>query len=62
LFESDEWVSLLDGQGIHPRRHSPLASAHPIEAIDAHLARIRARLIDEVREIPTHAEVLSAGG
>lgn len=62
LFESAEWVSLLDGQGIHPRRHSPLASAHPIEAIDAHLARIRARLIDEVRAMPTHAEVLSAGG
>lgn len=62
LFEADEWVSLLDGQGIHPRRHSPLASAHPIEAIDAHLARIRARLIDEVRAMPTHAEVLSAPG
>lgn len=62
LFESDEWVSLLDGQGIHPRRHSPLVSAHPIKAIDAHLARIRARLIDEVRAMPTHAEVLSAGG
>lgn len=60
LFEADEWVSLLDGQGIHPRRHSPLASAHPIEAIDAHLARIRARLINEVRAMPTHAEVLSA--
>jgi tryptophan 7-halogenase len=62
LFEADEWVSLLDGQGIHPRRHSPLASAHPIEAIDAHLARIRMRLIDEVRAMPTHAEVLSARG
>lgn len=62
LFEADEWVSLLDGQGVHPRRHSPLASAYSIEAIDAHLARIRTRLIDEVRAMPTHAEVLSARG
>lgn len=60
LFEADEWVAMLDGQGIHPRRHSPLASAHPIETIDAHLARIRTRLIDEVRAMPTHAEVLGA--
>lgn len=60
LFEAEDWVSLLDGQGIHPRRHDPLASAHSVEAIDAHLARIRARLIDEVRAMPTHAAVLNA--
>ncbi len=62
LFEEDEWVSMLDGQGIHPRRHDPLASAHPMEAIDAHLARIRARLIDEVRTMPAYATVLNPGG
>lgn len=54
LFEAQVWVSILDGQGVHPRRHDPQASAIPMEQLLGHFAKVRQRLIDEVRAMPSH--------
>jgi tryptophan 7-halogenase len=56
LFEEADWALVLDGQGVHPRRVDPVAAAVPPEAIDAHLSRLRERLIAEVRGMPKHAD------
>jgi tryptophan halogenase len=61
LFEATDWALLLDGQGIHPRRCDPVAAALPTEAVVAHLERLRARLIAEVRSMPSHAAFVAAG-
>ena len=54
IFEEDDWVTLLDTQGMRPRRADAVAEALPIARIEAHLARLRAVMIEAVREMPTH--------
>lgn len=52
-FEADDWVMLLDAQGIHPDRYSPLASALPEAAIAAHFRQIGDRLRGAVAALPS---------
>ena len=54
VFEEDDWVTLLDTQGMRPRRADAVAQAVPIARIEAHLARLRSMMIETVREMPTH--------
>lgn len=60
LFEASDWALLLDGQGVHPRRVDATTLAPSMEQVDAHLTRLRARLIDEVRGMPAHSAFLQA--
>jgi tryptophan halogenase len=60
LFEAADWAMLLDGQGMQPHRCSPMAGAIEMAAIDAHLARLRERLIADLRQMPPHSAFLPA--
>ncbi|NYT42159.1 tryptophan 7-halogenase [Sphingomonas sp. R-74633] len=62
LFEADDWIAVLDGQGIRPRRHDALADAIPEPAILQHAERIRALILDAVRAMPHHGATLRAEG
>ena len=57
-FEEEDWIALLDAQGMYARRYDAMADAIPIERIDAHLARLREAIIAVVRAMPPHAEHL----
>lgn len=62
LFEADDWIAVLDGQGVRPRRHDALADAIPEEALTQHFGRIRALILDAVRAMPHHGATLRAEG
>jgi tryptophan halogenase len=62
LFEAEDWIAVLDGQGIRPRRHDALADAIPEEQILAHAAHIRALILDAVRTMPHHGATLRSEG
>ncbi len=52
LIDEADWTTLLDGMGLHPDRHYVRALAIPPSDIEAHLLRLRERLIGAVREMP----------
>ncbi|MEP9359737.1 tryptophan halogenase family protein [Sphingomonas sp. KR3-1] len=62
LFGAADWIAVLDGQGIRPRRHDALADAIPEEALTQHFSRIRAVILDAVRAMPHHGATLRAEG
>jgi len=62
LFEADDWIAVLDGQGIRPRRHDTLADAIPEPALAQHAGRIREVILDAVRSMPHHGATLRAEG
>lgn len=62
LFTAEDWVALLDGQGVRPRRHDVLADAIPEEALTRHFGHIRQLILDAVRAMPHHGATLRAEG
>ncbi|MDQ0252060.1 tryptophan halogenase [Sphingomonas kyeonggiensis] len=62
LFEQEEWIAVLDGQGIRPRRHDALADAIPEPQLRALAARIREVIVDAVRRMPHHGATLREEG
>ncbi|HEX7061336.1 MAG TPA: tryptophan 7-halogenase [Woeseiaceae bacterium] len=58
-FDEAAWIALFDEQGIAPPRNHPLADGFPIADLEAHLARIRAILLDELKRMPAHADHLA---
>lgn len=52
IADEDEWAMLFDAMGIIPERYDALADGISIEAIEAHMASVRARAIDAVRTMP----------
>ncbi|GAA0315469.1 tryptophan 7-halogenase [Sphingomonas oligophenolica] len=58
MFEEEDWIALLDAQGLHPRRHNALSGAVPIERIEQHLARLREAIIAAVKTMPRHGDYL----
>ncbi|NJC34144.1 tryptophan halogenase [Sphingomonas jejuensis] len=50
--DEDDWIWLLDMFAASPRRQEPRAAALPLTAIEAHLARVRDRLVAAVRDLP----------
>lgn len=62
LFEAEDWIAVLDGQGVRPRRHDALADAIPEAALTEHVGRIRALILDAVRAMPHHGATLRAEG
>jgi tryptophan 7-halogenase len=62
LFEAEDWIAVLDGQGVRPRRHDALADAIPEEALAQHASHIRALILDAVRAMPHHGATLRSEG
>ncbi len=58
LFTRADWIAILDGQGLRPRRLDPLARAVSDAAVIGHAARLRDRLTSAVRGMPPHADQL----
>ena len=57
--EDVSWISMLDELDITPRTHSQLVRGLDTRDVEAHLERIRALMIDEVRRMPVHGDYLA---
>lgn len=55
VFDEQQWIMLMDEQGVIPRRYDAMADAIPMEKVGQHLGRIRKALIGAVREVPPAA-------
>lgn len=60
--EEAAWTSLFDEQGIRPARWHPMVDGLPAVELDAHLARVRAIMIEELKRMPFHADYLARLG
>lgn len=58
-FEEASWIALFDEQGVAPPRNHPMADGFAAADLDAHVARIRAIMIEELKRMPSHAEYLA---
>jgi len=54
LFADANWIAVLLGQGIMPRRHDPLADALPDPMLKAQLARLSSIIGQTAQALPTH--------
>ncbi|MEH3104689.1 MAG: tryptophan 7-halogenase [Sphingomonas phyllosphaerae] len=59
LFKEANWVAVLAGQGMIPRRHHPVADTAPLPALDAQLTRMRDAIIAQVAALPDHDSYLA---
>jgi tryptophan 7-halogenase len=59
LLSRADWIAILDGQGLRPRRLDPLGAAVSDAAVAAHAGRLRDRLLAAVRQMPSHADQLA---
>jgi tryptophan halogenase len=62
LFSEVSWVQVMQGQGIEPRRHDPLADARPEGDVRAYLANVRDVIQACVSAMPEHAQFLEDSG
>mgnify|MGYP000356642398 CR=1 FL=1 len=60
LFGESNWLAVLLGQGVTPRRHDPMADALPFDAVERHLAAMRRTIAAAVEAMPTHEHFLAA--
>ncbi|WP_443747971.1 tryptophan halogenase family protein [Asticcacaulis solisilvae] len=54
LFAEDNWLAVLNGQGVVPRGHDPLIDALPADDVLANLGRIRAAIAQAAGAMPSH--------
>jgi tryptophan halogenase len=59
LFVEPNWLSVLVGQHIQPRRHDPLADVLPLEDARGRLARLRSLIRQTAEAMPTHADFIA---
>jgi tryptophan halogenase len=59
LFVESNWLSVLIGQGIWPRRHDPLADIWPIESVRAHMQRMKNSIRQTADAMPAHADFIA---
>lgn len=57
--EDTSWISLFDEQGMRPDRYHPIAQGFTTENLQAHVARVRTIMIEELKKMPTHGEYLN---
>ena len=62
LFTRAEWIAMLDGQGVHPRRYDALAETVPEAAIIQHMTRLRDLIVDSAKAMPNHGTTLAQIG
>ena len=58
LFVESNWLSVIIGQGIWPRRYDPLADFIPIEAVKRHVDRLRTSIRQTAEAMPTHEQFI----
>lgn len=56
--EDASWISLFDEQGLRPRNHHPIADGFATADLEAHVARVRAIMLEELRKMPAHGDYL----
>jgi tryptophan halogenase len=59
LFVESNWLSVLIGQGIWPRRHDPLADLLPLDSVRSQLQRLRKLIRETADAMPTHEEFIA---
>jgi tryptophan halogenase len=59
LFVESNWLSVLIGQGIWPRRHDPLADLLPLDSVRSQLQRLRTLIRETADAMPTHEEFIA---
>jgi tryptophan halogenase len=59
LFVESNWLSVLIGQGIWPRRHDPLADLLPLDSVRGQLQRLRKLIRQTADAMPTHEEFIA---
>jgi tryptophan 7-halogenase len=59
LFVESNWLSVLIGQGIWPRRHDPLADLFPLDSVRSQLQRLRKLIRETADAMPTHEEFIA---
>ncbi|GAB3459138.1 tryptophan 7-halogenase [Massilia terrae] len=60
MFSEASWFQVMHGQGLRARGYHPLADAHAIDAVRAHLQQVRAVIARCVDLMPTHEEYVAA--
>lgn len=55
LFVEPNWLSILIGQGIWPRRYDPLAAIAPLESINEQMRRLRTAIRQTADAMPVHS-------
>jgi tryptophan 7-halogenase len=60
LFVESNWLSVLIGQGIWPRRHDPLADLLPLDSVRNQLQRLRKQIRATAEAMPTHEEFIAS--
>jgi tryptophan halogenase len=59
LFVESNWLSVLIGQGIWPRRHDPLADLLPLDSVRGQLQRLRKLIRETADAMPSHEEFIA---
>jgi tryptophan halogenase len=59
-FARDDWLAVLFGQGVLPRRVDPLAEALPEAEVAQAMAGLRNAIDAALSQFPTHADYLAA--
>jgi len=60
LFVESNWLSVMLGQGIWPRRYDPLADYLPIEESRRHLMRMKELIRQTAEAMPMHEQFIAA--
>lgn len=60
LFGESNWLAVMLGQGVTPRRYDPMADALPFDAVERHLAAMRSAIAAATDAMPTHEDFLAA--
>jgi tryptophan halogenase len=59
LFVESNWLSVLIGQGIWPRRHDPLADLLPLDSVRGQMERMVKLIRDTAEAMPTHEQFIA---
>jgi tryptophan halogenase len=59
-FSEPSFVSMLLGLGVVPQSDDPFVAAIDRDRLQAHMARVRAGIIDAVSAMPDHTDYLNA--
>ncbi|QIK79901.1 tryptophan 7-halogenase [Sphingomonas piscis] len=58
LFSETSWLAVMNGQGIVPARHHPVADVLPDEELDSRMTRIARAMSSNVERMPTHQQFI----
>jgi tryptophan halogenase len=59
MFVEENWLQVMNGQGLRPAGHHPLAGMMPAAEMDAFLEETRAVILRCVKAMPSHAQFIA---